>query len=47
MPVCGTTHGRRLDRPPPLLGQHTDTILGDDLGLGPQELRALRLRKVV
>jgi hypothetical protein len=45
--MCETTHGRRLDRPPPLLGQHADTVLGDDLGLGLQELRALRLRKVV
>ena len=28
--------------PPPTLGQHTDTILRDDLGLGPDDIERLR-----
>ncbi len=35
------------DRPPPLLGQHTEAILTGDLGLSAEELRDLRLRKIV
>ena len=33
--------GRRLDRPPPELGQHTDEILGE-VGYSPGEVAALR-----
>ena len=37
----------RTDRPPPLLGQHTDEVLGELLGRTPLELAQLRDRKVV
>ena len=37
----------RTDRPPPLLGQHTDEVLGELLGRTPRELAQLRDRKVV
>jgi formyl-CoA transferase len=33
--------------PPPLLGQHTDAVLGQLLGLSPEELRRLRTERVV
>ena len=33
--------------PPPLLGQHTDEVLGQWLGLGTTEIDGLRERKVV
>jgi crotonobetainyl-CoA:carnitine CoA-transferase CaiB-like acyl-CoA transferase len=35
------------DRPPPLLGQHTDEILRDVLGIGDAELASLRQQKVI
>ncbi|MGE4218076.1 MAG: CaiB/BaiF CoA transferase family protein [Alphaproteobacteria bacterium] len=34
-------------RPPPLLGQHTDEVLGEMLGLGREEVAALRARGIV
>jgi formyl-CoA transferase len=37
---------RRLD-PPPTLGEHTESILTSDLGLGADEVRALRQQQVV
>ncbi len=33
--------------PPPMLGQHTDEVLEELLGLGPEELAALRERGVI
>jgi crotonobetainyl-CoA:carnitine CoA-transferase CaiB-like acyl-CoA transferase len=33
--------------PPPRLGEHTDAVLGDLLGLAPEEIEALRRRGVV
>ena len=33
--------------PPPLLGQHTDEVLSEVVGLGPSEIEALRSEKVV
>jgi len=32
----------RTDLPPPLLGQHTEAVLGDWLGLGPDQIASLR-----
>ncbi len=34
-------------RPPPLLGEHTDAVLGAELGLGAAELAALRARGAI
>jgi len=34
-------------RPPPSLGEHTDTVLHDLAGLGDAELKALREKKVI
>jgi crotonobetainyl-CoA:carnitine CoA-transferase CaiB-like acyl-CoA transferase len=36
-----------IRRPPPTLGQHTDEVLGEYLGLGEDDLRDLRKQKVV
>jgi crotonobetainyl-CoA:carnitine CoA-transferase CaiB-like acyl-CoA transferase len=33
--------------PPPLLGEHNDEVLGDELGLSEEELAGLRERKVI
>ena len=33
--------------PPPVLGQHTDAILGEQLGMGAAELKALREKGVI
>ena len=41
----GTPVGYR--RPPPKLGQHTDEVLTELLGLGPNEIGALRAAKVI
>jgi crotonobetainyl-CoA:carnitine CoA-transferase CaiB-like acyl-CoA transferase len=35
------------ERPPPLLGQHTEDVLGELLGLGAEARRALRERGVI
>jgi crotonobetainyl-CoA:carnitine CoA-transferase CaiB-like acyl-CoA transferase len=32
---------------PPLLGEHTDQVLADRLGLGKEDIQALRERKVI
>ena len=37
----------RYDRPPPLLGEHADEILRDMLGYTPEQVAALRERKIV
>ena len=33
--------------PPPLLGEHTDAVLGERLGLGAEALAALRAKGVI
>jgi crotonobetainyl-CoA:carnitine CoA-transferase CaiB-like acyl-CoA transferase len=33
--------------PPPLLGEHTDRVLGELLGMGSDEIEALRRARVV
>jgi crotonobetainyl-CoA:carnitine CoA-transferase CaiB-like acyl-CoA transferase len=35
------------DRPPPMLGQHTDEVLGRLLGMDPNRLAALRRDQVI
>jgi crotonobetainyl-CoA:carnitine CoA-transferase CaiB-like acyl-CoA transferase len=37
----------RTDLPPPLLGQHTDEVLGELLGRSPEQVAQLKDRKVV
>ena len=37
----------RRDRPPPVMGQHTDEVLGEVLGLQAAELAALRARHII
>jgi len=32
---------------PPLLGEHTDEVLAGRLGMGPEEIQALRERKAI
>ena len=34
-------------RPPPLLGEHTDEVFGEELGLGGERLAQLRAAKVI
>jgi crotonobetainyl-CoA:carnitine CoA-transferase CaiB-like acyl-CoA transferase len=36
-----------LDRPPPLLGEHTNSVLRDIIGLSEQEIESLRNEKVI
>jgi crotonobetainyl-CoA:carnitine CoA-transferase CaiB-like acyl-CoA transferase len=36
----------RVDRAPPLLGEHTDEVLGE-LGLSAEQIQALRQRNVI
>jgi crotonobetainyl-CoA:carnitine CoA-transferase CaiB-like acyl-CoA transferase len=37
----------RIERPAPMLGQHTDAVLGEVLGLGPDAIAVLRARAVL
>jgi crotonobetainyl-CoA:carnitine CoA-transferase CaiB-like acyl-CoA transferase len=37
----------RTDLPPPLLGQHTEEVLQELLGWGPERIAALRAREVL
>ena len=37
----------RTDRPPPMLGQHTDEVLGELLGVDAARLATLRDRQVI
>jgi formyl-CoA transferase len=46
-PVKLSGSSTRPDRPPPLLGQHTDAILTEDLGLSAEALSDLRRQKIV
>jgi crotonobetainyl-CoA:carnitine CoA-transferase CaiB-like acyl-CoA transferase len=34
-------------RPPPVLGQHTQEVLGDLLGLAPEAIDGLRAKRVI
>jgi crotonobetainyl-CoA:carnitine CoA-transferase CaiB-like acyl-CoA transferase len=46
-PISLDGAGRGSLRPPPLLGQHTEEILAERLGLAAEEVRALRAQGVV
>jgi crotonobetainyl-CoA:carnitine CoA-transferase CaiB-like acyl-CoA transferase len=46
-PLKLTSTAPSVRTPPPLLGEHTDAILRSDLGLGADELAALRAKGVV
>lgn len=47
IPVKLSADPVRPYEPPPLLGEHTDAILGTDLGLSPDELKILREQGVI
>jgi crotonobetainyl-CoA:carnitine CoA-transferase CaiB-like acyl-CoA transferase len=46
-PIHLSEAGRGSRRPPPLLGQHTQEVLAERLGLGPDDVSALRSQGVV
>jgi crotonobetainyl-CoA:carnitine CoA-transferase CaiB-like acyl-CoA transferase len=45
-PVLFNGNERRAGRPPPVLGQHTDDVLGE-IGLSPDTISELRRARVV
>ena len=46
-PVLLEGHGRPATLRPPLLGEHTERILYDELGLAPARVDALTAKKAV
>ena len=46
-PIHLSDAGRSSRRPPPGLGEHTDEVLSERLGLGASEIAALRASSVV
>jgi crotonobetainyl-CoA:carnitine CoA-transferase CaiB-like acyl-CoA transferase len=46
-PVRYSRSALEYSRPPPLLGEHTDSVLAAEADVGPQELAALRARGVI
>ena len=46
-PISFGAFARETPRPAPVLGEHTDDILGNDLGLSGAEIRRLRASGVV
>jgi crotonobetainyl-CoA:carnitine CoA-transferase CaiB-like acyl-CoA transferase len=46
-PVKVSGGAAKPDRPPPRLGEHTDAILRDELGLSLSEIQELRGRGVI
>jgi crotonobetainyl-CoA:carnitine CoA-transferase CaiB-like acyl-CoA transferase len=46
-PIHLSGAGRGSLRPPPLLGQHTEEVLAERLGLSPDEVETLRRQGVV
>jgi formyl-CoA transferase len=46
-PIRMSASSASYDRPPPLLGEHTDEVLREVVGLGADEIAALRSRGVL
>jgi crotonobetainyl-CoA:carnitine CoA-transferase CaiB-like acyl-CoA transferase len=46
-PVKLSEHPPRVATPPPVLGEHTESILVGELGLSADELRELRAAEIV
>jgi crotonobetainyl-CoA:carnitine CoA-transferase CaiB-like acyl-CoA transferase len=46
-PIHLSDAGRSSRRPPPVLGQHTEEVLSERLGLGSGEVAALREQGIV
>jgi crotonobetainyl-CoA:carnitine CoA-transferase CaiB-like acyl-CoA transferase len=46
-PIKLSAHPPRADVPPPVLGEHTESILTRELGLTPDEVRDLRAQEVI
>ena len=46
-PVKLTPPSGRTPAPPPLLGQHTEEVLTSLAGLGPDDLKRLREKKII
>lgn len=46
-PVKFSRHQPVVRHPPPLLGQHTDELLREELGMSPAEIDALRREAVI
>ena len=47
IPVRYTATPGSVRRPPPLLGEHTDAVLAEVLGYGPQEIEELRRQEAI
>jgi crotonobetainyl-CoA:carnitine CoA-transferase CaiB-like acyl-CoA transferase len=47
MPIRMSASSPSYERPPPLLGEHTDEVLREVAGLHADEIAALRLRGVL
>jgi crotonobetainyl-CoA:carnitine CoA-transferase CaiB-like acyl-CoA transferase len=46
-PIRMTRHDTTASKPPPVLGEDTDAVLQEMLGLSPQDIAALRSQKVI
>ena len=47
VPVKLSSTPGEVRSPPPTLGQHTETVLARDLGLGSEDIRALREKRAI
>ena len=46
-PIKLSEHPPRVDVPPPVLGEHTESILTRELQLTPDDVRDLRAQEVI
>jgi len=46
-PIRFRTHPIEYNHPPPLLGQHTEQVLGEVLGMDEADIRDLRTQGVI